>query len=85
MVAGAKMLGLLDATSGLSRIVDRANAGEEIVISKRHVPKSRVIPLEEDGRPLGFFKGHAEGVCCLRQQRRDWILASVTPMLNADV
>ena len=42
---------LYEAKTQLSRLVDRAAAGEEIVISKSGRPRARLAPLE-DTRPL---------------------------------
>jgi prevent-host-death family protein len=42
---------LYQAKTQLSRLVDRAAAGEEIVIAKSGRPRARLVPLE-DTRPL---------------------------------
>ncbi len=42
---------LYDAKTTLSALVERAAAGEEIVISKSGKPKAKLVPLE-DVRPL---------------------------------
>jgi len=42
---------LYEAKTQLSRLVDRAAAGEEIVISKSGRPRARLVPME-DTRPL---------------------------------
>jgi prevent-host-death family protein len=42
---------LYEAKTQLSRLVDRAAAGEEIVIAKSGRPRARLVPLE-DNRPL---------------------------------
>ena len=42
---------LYQAKTQLSRLVDRAAAGEEIVISKSGRPRARLVPME-DTRPL---------------------------------
>jgi prevent-host-death family protein len=42
---------LYEAKTHLSRLVDRASAGEEIVIAKSGRPRARLVPLE-DTRPL---------------------------------
>lgn len=61
MATEAKIYGIHDAKSGLSRIVDRASAGEEIILSKNGVPCAQIGPLKTDERDLGFVKGRAEG------------------------
>ena len=38
---------LYDATTNLSKLVDRAAAGEEIVIAKAGKPKAKLVPYEE--------------------------------------
>lgn len=42
---------LYEAKTQLSRLVDRAAGGEEIVIAKSGRPRARLVPLE-DTRPL---------------------------------
>jgi prevent-host-death family protein len=42
---------LYAAKTGLSALVDRAAAGEEIVISKNGVPYARLMPVEQRGEP----------------------------------
>jgi prevent-host-death family protein len=42
---------LYEAKTHLSRLVERAAAGEEIVIAKSGRPRARLVPLE-DTRPL---------------------------------
>lgn len=37
---------LYDAKTNLSQLVDRAAAGEEIIIAKNGVPLARLVPLE---------------------------------------
>jgi len=44
-------VGLYEAKTHLSSLVDRAAEGEEIVISKSGRPKARLVPLD-DVRPL---------------------------------
>lgn len=40
---------LYDAKTHLSSLVDRAAAGEEIVIAKNGVPQARLVPLASRG------------------------------------
>lgn len=42
---------LYDAKTNLSRLVDRAAAGEEIIIAKNGVPLARLVPLEARAAP----------------------------------
>jgi prevent-host-death family protein len=44
-------VGLYEAKTHLSSLVDRAARGEEIVISKSGRPRARLVPLD-DARPL---------------------------------
>ena len=41
----AKPVNIYDAKTHLSELVDRAAAGEEIVIAKAGVPTARLVPL----------------------------------------
>jgi prevent-host-death family protein len=43
------MVSLYDAKTNLSALVDRAAAGEEIVITKNGVPQARIGPLPSLG------------------------------------
>ncbi|MGH7550990.1 MAG: type II toxin-antitoxin system Phd/YefM family antitoxin [Gemmatimonadota bacterium] len=42
---------LYDAKTNLSQLVDRAAAGEEIIIAKNGVPLARLVPLSEHTSP----------------------------------
>ena len=48
-----------EARTNLSRLVERAAAGEEIVIAKAGRPLARLVPLARRvaPRPLGFLAG----------------------------
>lgn len=46
------------AKTQLSRLVDRAHAGEEIILAKAGKPYARLVPLETfTPRQLGFLAG----------------------------
>jgi hypothetical protein len=45
------LVSLYDAKTQLSALVDRAGAGEEIVITKNGTPSARLMPLPQAGRP----------------------------------
>ncbi len=47
----AQFISLYDAKTGLSALVDRAAAGEEIVIAKNGVPRARLVPIEQCSSP----------------------------------
>jgi prevent-host-death family protein len=53
---------LQEAQTNLSQLVDRAAAGEEIVIAKAGRPLARLVPLAErtTARPLGLFAGQVK-------------------------
>ena len=42
---------LYDAKTALSRLVDRAAAGEEIVIAKAGTPRARLVPVRRTRGP----------------------------------
>lgn len=49
------------AKTQLSRLVDRAHAGEEIILAKAGVPYARLVPLAAPvQRQLGFLAGQVE-------------------------
>jgi prevent-host-death family protein len=55
----AKTVNLYEAKTHLSRLVERASKGEEVIIAKAGVPKARLVPLArpvEDRKP-GDWKG----------------------------
>jgi prevent-host-death family protein len=49
-----KTVNLHAAKTHLSRLVDRALAGEEIVIAKAGKPMVRLVPVAQKGRRTGF-------------------------------
>lgn len=53
------MVNVHDAKTHLSRLLERARAGEEIVISKSGEPYARLVPLpgDEPKRQYGTLKG----------------------------
>lgn len=55
----SKTLNLYEAKTHLSELVERASAGEEIIIAKAGKPKARLVPLEKISRPRkpGIWKG----------------------------
>jgi prevent-host-death family protein len=50
---------LYDAKTNLSQLVDRAAAGEEIIIAKNGVPLARLVPLRD--RRMARAPGGWEG------------------------
>lgn len=55
----SKPVNLYDAKTRLSELVERAAAGEEIIIAKAGTPKARLVPLREAGvtRRPGAWRG----------------------------
>lgn len=51
MAKAAPAVNLYEAKTQLSRLVDRAAAGEEIVIAKAGTPRARLVPLLPKRRP----------------------------------
>lgn len=45
------MVSLYDAKTGLSKLVDRAASGEEIVITKNGVPMAKLVALPRRDKP----------------------------------
>jgi prevent-host-death family protein len=52
-------INLYEAKTNLSKLVERAAAGEEIIIAKAGRPLARLMPLPKvrGPRPLGLFAG----------------------------
>jgi prevent-host-death family protein len=46
-----KIYNLYDAETALSRLVDRAAAGEEIIIAKAGAPRAKLVPVRTSRRP----------------------------------
>jgi prevent-host-death family protein len=55
----ATVVNIYDAKTNLSDLVERAAAGEEVVIAKAGVPKVKLVPVPQPGmvREAGFWKG----------------------------
>ena len=59
----AAIVNVHDAKSQLSKLLERAHAGEEITIAKAGKPYARLVPLadaESTPRPSGLIKGRLE-------------------------
>jgi prevent-host-death family protein len=56
------MINLYDAKTNLSQLVERAAAGEEIIIAKAGRPLARLMPLAKRvaERPLGLYAAYVE-------------------------
>ncbi|HVQ07768.1 MAG TPA: type II toxin-antitoxin system Phd/YefM family antitoxin [Allosphingosinicella sp.] len=46
-----KMINVHDAKTHLSRLLDRARAGEEIILAKAGKPYARLVPYEKEHLP----------------------------------
>jgi prevent-host-death family protein len=46
-----KTINLYEAKSHLSELVEKAAAGEEIIIAKAGKPKARLVPIQSSKRP----------------------------------
>jgi prevent-host-death family protein len=54
----SELVNLYDAKAQLSRLIDRATAGEDIVIGRAGKPLVRLVPVEElRPRQPGLLKG----------------------------
>lgn len=53
---------LYDAKTHLSELVDRASAGEEIIIAKNGTPMARLLPLERPRKKVRFGLGKGKVV-----------------------
>lgn len=47
-----KSVNIHEAKTHLSRLVERVQAGEEIIIAKAGRPAARLVPIESAGRPV---------------------------------
>ncbi|MEW5973920.1 MAG: type II toxin-antitoxin system prevent-host-death family antitoxin [Pseudomonadota bacterium] len=56
-----QIINIQEAKTHLSRLLERAHAGEEIILTKHGKPYARLMPLTPPGkRRLGFMKGHVD-------------------------
>lgn len=52
------LVNIQDAKTGLSKLLRRAEAGEDVVIARNGVPIARLVPVSEPApRPVGFVEG----------------------------
>lgn len=53
-----KIVNVHEAKTHLSRLLEEARAGEEIILAKAGKPCARLVPLEApEERPMGFVEG----------------------------
>ena len=50
-------VGMHDAKTNLSKLVERAEAGEDIVIQRNGTPVVRLVPVVEERRSLAAVRG----------------------------
>lgn len=50
-------VGMHDAKTHLSRLVERAEAGEDVVIQRNGKPVVRLVPIVEEPRSLASVRG----------------------------
>lgn len=56
----SEIVNVHQAKTHLSRLLEKAHAGEEIVLAKAGKPYARLMPLEQPKRKLGFVEGHVD-------------------------
>lgn len=52
------LVNIHEAKTHLSRLLERVQAGEEIIIAKAGRPIAKLVPAEPPNRISGFGKGH---------------------------
>lgn len=58
-----EVINVHEAKTQLSRLLERAHTGEEIVLYKAGKPYARLVPLEKPKRRLGFLQGSVGDEC----------------------
>lgn len=53
----SQVINVHEAKTHFSRLLDKAHAGEEIILYKAGKPYAKLVPLSREDRPLGFLKG----------------------------
>lgn len=76
---GAAQFNIHDAKTNLSRIVERVERGEEIVISRAGTPVAKVVPLTRAVRRT--MRGSLRGTLVMAP---DWDSAEVNDAIAAD-
>jgi prevent-host-death family protein len=78
----AKIFNLTEAKKRLSRLVDRAVRGHDIVIAKAGKPLVRLVPVE-GARELGFLRGRGDVEGDIKRDFEREIEAMFAPYLPA--
>ena len=55
------------AKTKLSQLVERAEAGEDIIIQRNRKPVARLVAFDEQGQSLGSVRGAWRGQVLLRE------------------
>jgi len=76
---GAAQFNIHDAKTNLSRIIERVEHGEEIVISRAGTPVAKVVPLTRTARRT--MRGSLRGTLVMAP---DWDSAEVNDAIAAD-
>jgi prevent-host-death family protein len=79
MPEAAAQFNIHDAKTNLSRIIDRVEHGEEIIISRAGTPVAKVIPLHPRARRTG--RGSLAGQLVMAD---DWDSAAVNDAVTHD-
>ncbi|HHO56291.1 MAG TPA: type II toxin-antitoxin system prevent-host-death family antitoxin [Trueperaceae bacterium] len=61
-----KVINVHEAKTQLSKLLEQAKAGEEIIIGKYGEPYARLIPFNKGERPLGLLKEYLSEEACER-------------------
>ncbi len=78
-MAGATQFNIHDAKTQLSRIIERVEHGEEIIISRAGKPVAKVVPLDRAARRAG--RGSLRGKLVLAE---DWDSPAVNQEIASD-
>lgn len=57
-----KLVNVYEARGQFSRLLDEAEAGEEIVIARNGTPVVRLVPVNPPQRRLGRFRGQVRSL-----------------------
>lgn len=50
---------MLEAKTKLSKLVEAAERGEQVVLKRNGVPVAQIVPLHKTALPFGFLEGRA--------------------------
>lgn len=91
-ISDLPMVNVHEAKTHLSRLLDRAHAGEEIILAKAGQPYARLVPLKSEQKPHrqpGLLKGWEIPDSAFfdplpEEELRMWEEGSPTDPLNGD-